>query len=134
MGTAGPSGGAALGQSTGLKRRQHLMRLLRPLLLPPPPSSQHQTPSRMVITAAPSFAAALAKHVKTALLHACFVLKVHMSSKSKTVKLAAARAAAALPLRLTVSEFALLKLRESFVKGQVTLSVCICECQWRRHC
>jgi hypothetical protein len=57
-----------------------------------------------------------------------------MSSKSKSVKLAAARAAAALPLRLTVAEFALLKLRESFVKGQVTLSVCICERQWRRHC
>jgi hypothetical protein len=57
-----------------------------------------------------------------------------MSSKSKNIKLAAARAAAALPLRLTVSEFALLKLRESFVKGQVTRSAHLCERQWRRHC
>ncbi len=43
-----------------------------------------------------------------------------MTSKSKSNKLAAARAAAALPLHLTVAEFALLKLRQSFVRGQVT--------------
>ena len=102
------------------------------LVAPSPPSS---TTIIHHITAAPSSAAALANTLKPpTLFHACLVLKVQMSSKSKSVKLAAARAAAALSLRLTVSEFALLKLRESFVKGQVTLSVCLCECQWRRHC
>ena len=42
-----------------------------------------------------------------------------MASKSKADKLAAAQAAAAQPLRVTDAEFALLKLRESFVKAQV---------------
>jgi hypothetical protein len=42
-----------------------------------------------------------------------------MASKSKADKLAAAQAAAAQPLRVTDAEFALLKLRESFVEVQV---------------
>jgi hypothetical protein len=49
-----------------------------------------------------------------------------MSSKAKREKLVAARAAAALPLRLAVAEFALLKLRQSFVKAQVTRSPSRC--------
>ncbi len=42
-----------------------------------------------------------------------------MASKSKVEKVAAAQAAAAQPLRVTDVEFALLKLRESFVEAQV---------------
>ncbi len=42
-----------------------------------------------------------------------------MASKSRADKLAAAQAAAAQPLRVTDAEFALLKLRESFVAVQV---------------
>jgi len=42
-----------------------------------------------------------------------------MASKSKAEKVAAAQAAAAQPLRVTDVEFALLKLRESFVEAQV---------------
>ena len=51
--------------------------------------------------------------------HVTFGCISPMAFKSKADKLAAAQAAAAQPLRVTDAEFALLKLRESFVKAQV---------------